>query len=378
MAKILVIEDNDSVRENLLELLDAEGYEPLEAKDGVEGVRLARQENPDLIICDILMPHLDGYGVWASLAREPETAIIPFIYLTAKTERSDLRRGMELGADDYITKPFTRDELLNAIHTRLEKSATLRNYYQKKLSNLRSEISQGLPHELLTPLSVVLGFSELLVQNPNSLKKEQVLEIARNINRSAEKLLHSIQLYLLFADLEGITSDPDRLRLILDGSVSSAWLAITEIARVKAIEDGREADVRFEIADAQLQISEIYLQKMIEELLENAFQLSTPGTAIDLKGEVDQQMNLYQLSVTDRGRGLTDEQIKLVMITHLYDRIVFPGQTVNLGLAMVKRLVEIHGGTMNLKSEPGKMTTVNVTLPLYRGQQNRGHLELNE
>ncbi len=374
MTKILVIEDEEPVRENLVELLSAEGYQAIEAKDGVDGVRMTRQENPDLIICDILMPHLDGYGVWALLSREPETAIIPFIFLTAKTERSDLRKGMELGADDYITKPFTRDELLNAIHTRLEKSATLRNYYQKNLSNLRSNINQSLPHELLTPLSVVLGFSELLIDDYNTLKKDQILEIARNINRSAEKLLRSVQLYLLFADLETITSDPERLEQLLGSSVASAWFVINEIATIKSNQDGRNGDLHFDLADAQLQISEIYLQKIVEELLENAFQSSAPGTTVDIHGGVDRRRNLYQLAVTDLGRGLTADQVNLIMTANLNERSFSLAQTTNMGLCLVRRLVEIHGGAMSLESNPGSVTTVHVALPLHgnRGSGDKG------
>jgi DNA-binding response OmpR family regulator len=119
--KILIIEDNRDVRENLSEILSLSGYDTLTAENGLEGVRSAMSEMPDLILCDIMMPELDGYGVLRILSKNESTAAIPFLFLTAKTELSDVRRGMTLGADDYITKPFDDVELLDTIEVRLQK-----------------------------------------------------------------------------------------------------------------------------------------------------------------------------------------------------------------------------------------------------------------
>lgn len=128
MSKILIIEDEDAVRENILDLLEAEDFETIAAANGRIGVHLAISEVPDLILCDMMMPQLDGYGVLTAVRQDPSTATIPFIFLTAKSAKSDFRQGMNMGADDYITKPFTRAELLSAIINRLEKHATLKRY----------------------------------------------------------------------------------------------------------------------------------------------------------------------------------------------------------------------------------------------------------
>jgi EAL domain-containing protein (putative c-di-GMP-specific phosphodiesterase class I)/ActR/RegA family two-component response regulator len=128
MPKILVIEDEESVRENLLDLLEAEDFETLAAANGKIGINLAVAEIPDLILCDMMMPEIDGYGVLTALRQDPLTATIPFIFLTAKSAKADFRQGMDMGADDYLTKPFTRAELLSAIMNRLEKHATLKKY----------------------------------------------------------------------------------------------------------------------------------------------------------------------------------------------------------------------------------------------------------
>ncbi|RCJ35727.1 diguanylate cyclase [Nostoc punctiforme NIES-2108] len=135
MPKILIIEDEEAVRENLLDLLEAEDFETIAAANGRIGVHLAISEVPDLILCDIMMPEIDGYGVLTALRQEPSTATIPFIFLTAKSAKSDFRQGMDMGADDYITKPFTRSELLSAIMNRLEKYATLKRYLSPQIVN---------------------------------------------------------------------------------------------------------------------------------------------------------------------------------------------------------------------------------------------------
>ncbi|RPD46553.1 MULTISPECIES: response regulator [Chitinophagaceae] len=130
MAKtILVIDDNNDLRENTAEILDLAGYRTLTAANGKQGVDVAVREKPSLIVCDIMMPELDGYGVLHLLRKNPDTQNIPFIFLTAKTERSDFRKGMEMGADDYVTKPFEDIELLNAIEVRLKKVDVLETKY---------------------------------------------------------------------------------------------------------------------------------------------------------------------------------------------------------------------------------------------------------
>ncbi len=127
--KIVLIEDNKAVRENIGEILELANYEVHAASNGKKGVDLVQKENPDLIICDIMMPELDGYGVLHLLNKSPKTSSIPFIFLTAKADRTDFRKGMEMGADDYITKPFDDIELLNAVETRLKKTELLKTEF---------------------------------------------------------------------------------------------------------------------------------------------------------------------------------------------------------------------------------------------------------
>ncbi|RFZ89942.1 response regulator [Mucilaginibacter conchicola] len=136
--QVLIIEDNTDIRENVVEILELAEYMVLQADNGKAGVELALKHKPDIILCDIMMPDLDGYGVLYMLNKNTDTSTIPFIFLTAKAERVDLRKGMEMGADDYLTKPFDDLELLNAIETRLKKKEAREEFYKKPLDRLNN------------------------------------------------------------------------------------------------------------------------------------------------------------------------------------------------------------------------------------------------
>src|SRR6266496_5932415 len=139
---VLIIDDHDDIRENTAEILELAGYKTFTAENGKRGVDIAVKENPAVIICDIMMPELDGYGVLHLLRKNAETQNIPFIFLTAKTERSDIRKGMEMGADDYITKPFDDIELLNAVESRLKKQEIFRADYARTAEGMNEFLDE--------------------------------------------------------------------------------------------------------------------------------------------------------------------------------------------------------------------------------------------
>jgi CheY-like chemotaxis protein/CRP-like cAMP-binding protein len=143
MSKILLIEDNNEMRENTSEILNLANYKVVTAENGRVGVEKAKKENPDLIICDIMMPDLDGYGVLEALSKTPETAGIPFIFLSAKAEKTDMRKGMNMGADDYLTKPFDEAELFNAIEVRLKRSNAFKKNYSHDINGLMQFIAEA-------------------------------------------------------------------------------------------------------------------------------------------------------------------------------------------------------------------------------------------
>lgn len=151
--RILLIEDNPEMRENTAEILELANYHVLTAHNGKEGVQLAHHEKPDLIICDIMMPELDGYGVLLLLSKDDHTANIPFVFLTAKAEKNDYRKGMTMGADDYLTKPYDDVELLNAVEIRLKKSERLKGQFTRTAEGLDEFIHEAKSFDLITKLA---------------------------------------------------------------------------------------------------------------------------------------------------------------------------------------------------------------------------------
>ena len=164
MTIILVIEDVEALREEIMETLSYEGFNVLGAENGVVGVQMTRTYLPDLIICDIAMPELDGFGTLVALRREPKTSMIPFIFVTAMTEKADMRRAMQLGADDYLTKPFTSAELLGAIASRLQKYESVKEHYYDEIKAVGKKFEYSSHHDDLTQLPNRILFYQSLSQ----------------------------------------------------------------------------------------------------------------------------------------------------------------------------------------------------------------------
>jgi len=362
MYKVLIIEDDTSVRQNLLDLLALEDFKVIAAENGRIGVQLAQEEIPELIICDVMMPELDGHSVLKLLRQEPITATIPFIFLTAKSDKTDFRQGMELGADDYLTKPFTRAELLAAITSRLEKQVIVNQQSQQKLDDLRSSITFSLPHEMRTPLNGILGFSELLIKDANILNSHEICEMAEGIHKSAERLLRLIQNFLLYAELEIIATDQDRINLLQSYQTVFPTITLTNLITEKAKQAGRAADLQVNLhTHCRPRLSETRLYKIIEELIDNALKFSSSGTIIQVNSTYIK--NKFTLSFIDHGRGMTSAQIAELGAYRQFERKLYEQQGSGLGLIIVKRLAELHGGELQIDSKPDEKTLVQVVLP---------------
>ncbi len=363
MTKILVIEDEVTILENIVEILEMEGFEVFDADNGQTGITLARTHLPDLVICDIMMPKLDGYSVLLALQDDPVTAMVPFIFLTAKTQRSDVRQGMELGADDYLTKPFTADELLTAIHTRLKKKTTTARRYEKKLADLRGNIIHMLPHEFRTPLVSIMGYSELLMWDYETLERERIYDMAATINRSCLRLHRLIENFLIYAQIELLSADTDRRRDLKDMWVSQPNQLVREVSQDKARKTNRDGDLQLDLAqDGTIQIVLDDFRKVVDELVDNAFKFSKPGTPVHVSAGKNDQT--YSVAIYNQGHGMTREQIADIGAGMQFERRLHEQQGAGMGLVIAKRLTELHGGELAITSVPGEDITVRVTLAL--------------
>jgi signal transduction histidine kinase len=349
------------LREVIRLSLEHSGFEVMEAENGATGVQTAVDQLPDLILCDVKMDRMDGYRTLAALRQENSTAPIPFILMTGQADTAGMRQGMELGADDYLSKPFTVPQLLAAVNVRLKKHQTVRELAERKLADLRANISLALPHELLTPLNGILGFSDILISDHGSLQPEEVVSMAQAIRHSAKRLHRLIENFLIFAQIELL--EADHVNLVQQGQVVEVRGAVERITRGRAALVGRSGDLVLEVGEGKVLVSEDYFAKIVEELIENAFKFSSAGTAVRVSGGVEGAS--YVLRIEDHGRGMRPEHLAEVGAYMQFERKIYEQQGSGLGLTVAKRLTELHGGELRLQSELNVGTTVEVRLPAW-------------
>lgn len=365
MKRILIIDDNDDLRRMIAALLQAGEFETLEARDGKSGVEVALSTLPHLILCDISMPGMDGYETLRELRKHSQTMTIPFIFLTGLSDQPRMREAMELGADDFIAKPVDSEGLLKAVRARLRKQETMLRLAEKRLEDLRHSISLSLPHELRTPLNAILGFSEIILRDVQSLQTSEIAEMAEQIHKAGKRLHRSLENFLVYAQIELFASDPKTLEQLRGESTPESDHLVQIVARQKAEERRRLRDIQTLTEPCAPAISSQYLSKILEELIDNAFKFSKPGSNVIVR--VEKKSRNFSLSVVDTGEGMTPEQIASMGAYMQFDRKIREQQGSGLGLAIARKLTEIHSGTLSVQSEKGAGTSVTVILPLTRG-----------
>ena len=360
MTKILVIEDETVIRENIAEILGYEGYEVVSAENGMLGVQRARNLMPDLIISDIMMPQLDGYGVLMELRSQPDTAAIPFIFLTAKTDRDSMRLGMNAGADDFLIKPCGRDEIVAAVSARMAKREVVEQIYEKSLEELRGSLMKMLPHELRTPLTSIMGYAELLKMEYTDLSKAELDERLDLILQAGRRLFRVVENYLLYAQIEIFRRDAKTMDVIALQEMDNPGVIIRDVGFQKAFQRERMEDVVIEAEDVTVRIDADSLRKITEELVDNALRFSAAGTKVEVTGAVT--AGVYALRVSDAGRGMTNDQINRVGAYMQFERKLYEQQGLGLGLILARNLAELHRGRLTIQSVLNEGTTVLVEL----------------
>jgi signal transduction histidine kinase len=361
VKKILVIDDEEWLREMIQLALRQRGYEVIEARNGHDGIEQARAELPDLILCDVNMGKVDGYLTLAALRTEAPTAAIPFILMTGLADNAGMRHGMELGADDYLPKPFTTEVLYAAVEARLKKSQTVRDEAESKLRHLRDNISLMMPHEMRTPLNGIISNAELLASSAATLKADDVSEMGQEILKSSQRLERLIENFLIYAQLELIAADPKNVNALRIGKAERSASLIKKIAGAQAVQAARLHDLKIEAVDVPVPMSEEYFCKVVNELVQNAFKFSGAETPVQVR--LAETFNGVEFSVTDQGLGFSTEQIRRIGAYVQFDRKMQDQQGLGLGLIIAKRLAELHGGALAIEGLKGSGTTVTIKLP---------------
>lgn len=361
MTHVLVIEDDALVRDALVITLTEAGYQVSDVPNGWTGLDVIKSQQPDLILCDITMPGMTGLEVLRETRKDPATVDIPFICVTGRIEQEDRRIGMNLGADDYLTKPITREDLLSTIRSRLGQRSRELNKHEMTIHKLRDNIVYALPHELRTPLTHILGYAEIMKTSAKSLSPDEVENMSSSIFKAGERLHHLFENYLVYAQLELVTTDSGYMERLRNARLGDAATIITDVALTCARQHNREADLKLDITTSSLRIAEHNLAKICNEIIDNAFKFSKPGTRVRVKAEP--KGSDYSVQIRDRGRGMTVEQINSIGAYMQFDRALYEQQGVGMGFYLAKRMVELHGGEFEVHSGPGKGTGVQFTIP---------------
>ena len=366
---IMVVEDDLALLEGIRELLEISGYRVLTASNGRKALDALENTHPDLIVSDIMMPEMDGYAFHSAVREIGRLTSVPFIFLTARGEKSDIRRGRSSGADDYITKPFDDEDLLSAIRGKLSRFEAMRSQQSEEIEDFKHKILLTLSHEFRTPLTYILNYSDLLSQEGSSLSSEDFDEFMFGIKRGAQRLNRLVEDFLILVELEsGEARNAYNFRRAQVEETSS-WLRI--LARRFASEaERKDLELRIEVPEelSPIVIDEAYLSDAIGRLLENAIKFSEPESEWVLFSASEEDGN-FVLRIQDQGIGIEEEELgRLFDLFHQIDRAKREQQGIGSGLAICRGIIELHGGELKVESEVGQGTTFSIILPIEPGQ----------
>ncbi|OYT88126.1 MAG: hypothetical protein CFE46_06795 [Burkholderiales bacterium PBB6] len=374
----LVIEDSRTMRTLACQVLKQHGYKTLEAENGQTGLEIALDKHPDLILCDIHMPVVDGYGFVAQARQQDDLHAVPILMLTARTDRESLRRAMSSGADDYLTKPFTPEELLVAVRGLEHKRTRQELTTQKSMNQLRGAILATVPHELRTPLTTILGMSQLLVHRRKNYNEARLDDMLGSIHDAASRLSRTITRMMEWSELtaqgacgpsgtpthHGVT-DLAELQQRLESSDFLTELR-TAMPPSGVADEGELVGghpVRVKLAPGRVQVEAQDLRRMVIELVSNAAKFSMPGTPVGLTGKVLNGTH-YAIEVANLGPALPPEFLRQIGALSQVNRDRHEQQGTGLGLSMVTLWARRNGAQLQWPRSDGQPTIARLLLKL--------------
>lgn len=317
---------------------------------------------PHLILCDVNMKGLDGFSTLFMLRQNPVLRDTPFIFMTGEVSPPDVRHGMELGADDYLPKPFVPEQLLAAIDTRLGKHELMKDQAEEKFRQLQKTLANSIPNELLAPMDSLLALTELIGKGYRQFEVEEIIAMSRDVHRVATRVRQQIENCLVLAELMLVAAEPAR---------QSPWrerrqvhvLDILEAAVIqKAKQMERGSDLQVSYSYCQANINPSGLKKIVEEILDNAFKFSKPGTPVEVR--VSTQEGLVTIQITDQGSGIAPEEIAKLGGFIRFEQKLVEAHGCGLGLAIAKGLTELNDGHFSIRPGEKGGTIVQIVFPV--------------
>lgn len=352
--KILLVDDELNLRETISELLSHHNYDVETASNGQEALDILEYWQPDLILCDIMMPVMNGNALHEIIKDIPSLNTIPFIFLTAKKENNLMRKCLLEGADDYVAKPFKIKELTSIIESKLERFEKIKNSF----SNLYLGKEKVFLHEINTPINGILGPIELLIENQEKLEKKEIATFYAAIKISGERLNRTMQNLILY---ENLKNNSIEFNDNFSTEILNAFVKTKE--KIFKIYEDQEKRITFEIDKAMIKISEEHLQYLFFELIDNALKFSSNNKVIIVSGE---QFNneYYELVIRDFGIGFSEQELNKIGAAQQFNREAREQQGLGLGLFLSKIIIKKSNGVFTIVSKENEGTTINLFLPL--------------
>ncbi|MEO1052654.1 MAG: response regulator [Bacteroidota bacterium] len=351
MKNILVIEDEQGIRESIIELLELKNYSVTGARDGEEGLQMLEKELPDLVICDIMMPGLTGYEVLRKIRQRKGFFNTPFLFLSAKSQGQDVRQGMNLGADDYLTKPFQAKDLFGAVEARLNRQELLKIELNSQLKSLEQNGSIIEPQEVSSSINSIIDTSSLLLEQFQHYAEDDVKALIGRIKDVSEELERKVKNTLTYQSLELAQYDDNVRKTLGRGCLRDALQKIKASCIKIAKKYDRESDLFFLDSDTgDLAIAENNFDLIITELLHNAFSYAKQGTMVSIEArKVDKQ---YHLLIRNHAT-----QELLVSPESTFDAVYYKNHgKPGLGLYLVQQISKLNKGNLELSVEDGQVS----------------------
>jgi len=346
----LLFEDDKNVKDSVIEILTSENYSVFHLDSDADLYKILGDIKPDLIISDVMMPVKSGLDLIKEIKSIDQYSDIPFIFLTARSDHSDLREGMNLGADDYIVKPFKAKDLLRSVELRIKKSELIK----EKIDRFSKSVALSVPHELRTPLISLMGYSDLIIDDFDFLSDNDIVEYVKRIKFSTTRLHKVIEKFILYSNLLMIDIDEELKKRFLTKTEFDLSELISRTAISSSAEYDRNDDLKLIVEPVNVSLAEDLLSFALIQLIDNAFKFSSAGTPVivNLKPVVSG----YELSISDNGMGMSLEQLKEIEAFNQIDREKLNQRGNGLGIAIAIKSLAFIGSKLSIESQLNKGT----------------------
>ncbi len=354
-SKILIVDDELNIRETINELLTFKNYETRTAENGQNALDLLDEWTPDLIICDLMMPVMDGHEFQKIVHESNFLSSIPFIFLTAKNEANIMRRCLNDGADDFLTKPFKIDELLDTVQTKLRRFKKIKKAY----NNLYIGENKYFSHEINTPLNGILSSVDLLIENSESFDKEDINSFYEAIKESGDRLNRTMQNLILFENIKN-----NKFQISRDENCEVKLVFPKIHKKLLSIHKEKKNRISSSFKKAALDISEKNLSFVLFEIIDNALKFSPITKKVVVEGGRYNEEH-YEIKIFDSGIGFKKGDLKKIDAAVQFNREEIEQQGLGLGLFLSKHIIKQANGIISIISKENEGTMVSILLPLH-------------